>query len=201
MTRVWVSAIVLAGGRSSRFGGDKLAAVIDGRPLLHHAIEAVAGVADEVIVVAAQAQPRDLPRSPVPLHLVHDDRPFAGPLAGLRTGATRATGATLLVVGGDMPSLVPDVLQLLIDAVVTGATAAALGAEDPATPPQPLPMALARAAAMPAMDTLLAADRRSLTALLAALDADIVAAGRWRTLDPEARTVQDVDRPEDLPRR
>ena len=48
-----VTGIVLAGGRSTRFGGDKLAAEIGGRPLLHLAIEAVAGVVDEVVVVVA----------------------------------------------------------------------------------------------------------------------------------------------------
>jgi molybdopterin-guanine dinucleotide biosynthesis protein A len=41
-----ISAIVLAGGRSSRFPGDKLAAELDGRSLLARAIEAVRPVAD-----------------------------------------------------------------------------------------------------------------------------------------------------------
>ena len=36
-----IGAIVLAGGRSSRFGRDKLAESIDGRPLLDRAVEAV----------------------------------------------------------------------------------------------------------------------------------------------------------------
>ena len=61
--------------------------------------------------------------------------------------------------------------------------------------------ALARAAALPAIDALLAADRRSLKALLAALGASSVDASRWRVLDPDGRTLQDVDRPEDLPGR
>ena len=58
-----VSAIVLAGGRSSRFGADKLAASMDGRPLLQHAIDAVARVADEVIVVLAAGARRPIPWS------------------------------------------------------------------------------------------------------------------------------------------
>ena len=40
-----VSGIVLAGGRSSRFGSDKLRAEIAGRSLLELAIDAVAAVA------------------------------------------------------------------------------------------------------------------------------------------------------------
>ena len=44
-----VAAIVLAGGRSSRFGRDKLAEPLDGRPLLDHAIAAVGHVATDVL--------------------------------------------------------------------------------------------------------------------------------------------------------
>ena len=53
MSQPDVVAIVLAGGASSRFGSDKLAAELDGRPLLHHALEAVAEVAGRIIVVVS----------------------------------------------------------------------------------------------------------------------------------------------------
>ncbi len=207
MEQTGVSAIVLAGGRSSRFGGDKLAVLIDGRPLLHHAIAAVSFVADEVIVAMAPDDPAadptvpDLPVSRVPLRLVRDERLFAGPLAGLRAGGIVATHAILLVVAGDMPALVPGVLRLLVGALEGGATAAALGDLDRGAAPHPLPLALARAAAVPAIDVLLAADCRSLKALLAALGASSVDASRWQALDPDGRTLRDVDRPEDLPGR
>ena len=52
-----VFALVLAGGASSRFGSDKLAATLDGRPLLHHALEAVAAVADRIVLVVAPGAP------------------------------------------------------------------------------------------------------------------------------------------------
>ena len=48
-----IGAIVLAGGRSSRFGRDKLAEIVDGRPLLDHAIDAVRAVATDIVVVVA----------------------------------------------------------------------------------------------------------------------------------------------------
>ena len=104
-----VSAIVLAGGRSARFGRDKLAVSIDGRPLLHHAAEAVAAVATDIIVIA----PPDVAPLPVGVRLVHDEAPFEGPLAGL-TGLLAAREPLVVVVGGDMPSLEPAVLALLI---------------------------------------------------------------------------------------
>ena len=43
-----VSGVILAGGRSSRFGSDKLAARLGDRTLLDHAIAGVAAVASEI---------------------------------------------------------------------------------------------------------------------------------------------------------
>lgn len=45
---------VLAGGRSSRFGSDKAAALYLGKPLIDHAIAAVAAQCDAVVVVGRE---------------------------------------------------------------------------------------------------------------------------------------------------
>ena len=102
-----VSGIILAGGRSARFGRDKLAEPIDGRPLLHHPAEAVAAVATDVIVVV----PPDVePQLPEGVRLVHDEAAFEGPLAGCMTGLLAAREPLVVVAAGDMPSLEPAVL-------------------------------------------------------------------------------------------
>ena len=53
MTARRVTGLVLAGGRSSRFGRDKLAERIDGRTLLDSAIDGVTPASTEILVVAA----------------------------------------------------------------------------------------------------------------------------------------------------
>ena len=53
-----VTAIVLAGGRSSRFGSDKLAARYGDSTLLARAVSGVAPVSTEVIVVVAPGDDR-----------------------------------------------------------------------------------------------------------------------------------------------
>jgi len=57
--------IIVAGGDSSRFGGDKLMTPIAGRPLIAHTVAAVAGFADVCVMVCRQDQSeqliRDLP--------------------------------------------------------------------------------------------------------------------------------------------
>ena len=206
MTR-GVSAIVLAGGRSSRFGADKLAALVDGRPLLHAAIGACAVVADEVVVVVrAEGPPPTLPGARVPVLLVPDEEPFGGPLAALAAASRHARGPVLLVVGGDMPDLVPSVLRLLVTAVEGGAAAAFLAppapttSQDPAAPVPTLPFACDRAATLAVVDDLLRQDRRSLRALLQSLAAVTLPAATWLVADPRAATLRDVDVPADLVR-
>ncbi len=195
-----VSAIVLAGGRSKRFGADKLAVEIGGRTLLEHAVAAVAELAHEVIVVEA-ADGVERCRTGMPEHrVVRDTTPGAGPLAGMRDGAAAATGVRLLVVAGDMPTLRPEVLRLLLAALERDEEIeAAILSPAPAHPSvQPLPMGLRRVPALDAATRLLAADRRSLRGLLDALRTTPIPAATWLAIDPEAATLRDIDTPADL---
>jgi molybdopterin-guanine dinucleotide biosynthesis protein A len=190
-----VTGIVLAGGRSSRFGSDKLVAELDGRPLVHHALEAVAAVAGHVVVVAA---PGTLPSIPEHLEsrvlVVHDPEPFGGPLVGLVAALSHVNSPVAIVVGGDMPRLVPAVLRRLL-AALGPARAAIL--EVPGRV-QPLPSALDVPAARAAGSEALARGGRSLRDLLGGLDPVVLPAPVWLALDPAAATIADIDRPSDL---
>jgi molybdopterin-guanine dinucleotide biosynthesis protein A len=189
-----VSGIVLAGGRSARFGRDKLTESIDGRPLLHHAVEAVAAVATDVIVVA----PPDVdPPVPDGVRLVHDEAPFEGPLAGCMTGLIAAREPLVVVAGGDMPSLDPAVLAVLIRALVASSADAALLEHRGRS--QQLPFAMRTGAGTDAARRLLAQGERRLGALTDRLTVRVLAEVEWRPLDPDARTLRDVDEPADLP--
>ena len=93
-----VSAVILAGGRSIRFGRDKLAEPLDGRPMLDHAIDAVRPFATEILVVAA---PDSDPPLPDGARLIHDPVAFEGPLAGALAGLGAARGSIVLVLEHD----------------------------------------------------------------------------------------------------
>ncbi len=218
-----VAAIVLAGGASSRFGGDKLAAPLDGRPVLEHAVLAVANIADPVIVVIGPADP--IPLIPadlgVSLLLARDPVAHQGPLAGMAAGlvalvaadgsgadgpgadgpgaapGSRAGAEVVLVVGGDMPSLVPEVLRLLATFLIADPSLAAATLEIPGV--APLPLALRPDIAGPAIGAILASGgRRSIRALLEAVPSTTVPASAWRAIDPAGITLRDVDKPADL---
>jgi len=190
---VKVSGIVLAGGASRRFGRDKLVEPIDGITLLERAVLALAGVVDEVVVVigpdGAAAQLRSVDR---PVRYARDPEPFGGPLVALRTGLAATRGPIVVVVGGDMPWLVPGVLGLLVDRVPAALV-------DPAGMLRPLPCALDRAAALVAVDELLAGGERRLRAVLARVGSSALPWADWQVLDPGGLTLVDIDEPGDLP--
>jgi molybdopterin-guanine dinucleotide biosynthesis protein A len=189
-----IGAIVLAGGKSSRFGRDKLAEPLLGRPLLHHAVAAVQAVATDVIVVVAPGATIDPPAG---ARVVHDAQAFEGPLAGLAAGLAALDPAVdrLVVVGGDMPSLEPAVLALLIAALGPSTAVAVLELDGRALP---LPMALRPAEAMAVAPRLLASGERRLRALPDALATHVIAEATWRLDDPGGATLRDIDTQADL---
>ena len=87
-----LAAVVLAGGASRRFGADKLAAEITGRPLLEHALDGLP--ADTTVAVVGPT--RTLSRS---VTVLREEPPGGGPAAGLITGLIWAlgTGAAAVV--------------------------------------------------------------------------------------------------------
>lgn len=188
-----VSAIVLAGGRSSRFGRDKLAEPIDGKALLDHAIDAVRSSAAEIIVVVAPDRGRSVPRG---VRLVRDDARFEGPLAGLMAGLRAAREPVVLVTAGDMPELQPEVIEALLATLATSGMNAAVLEEGGR--PRPLPMSIAREPARHAAERLIADGERRLRALLDALTTTVIAEADWRALDPDGRSLRDIDTPDDL---
>lgn len=198
-----VTGIVLAGGRSTRFGGDKLAAVVGGRPLLHLAIYAVAGVADEiVVVVGADAPEPALPADvPVPVVVARDAVAGQGPLAGLAAGLAAASRPLALLVGGDQPALRPALLRELLRCLTPEAGGPPLdvvGLEEDGRL-RPLPVALRVATAAPAAGVALAEGTRSLVELFGRLRSGTLGPERWRELDPAGDWLRDVDTPGDLP--
>ena len=199
-----VTGIVLAGGRSTRFGSDKLAAVVDGEPLLHRAIRAVAVVVNEVVVVIgpeaeAPALPVDLP---VAISVARDAVAGQGPLAGLVAGLGVAEGSLALLVGGDQPHLRVEVLRALVDALAASAGRVPVDVAALADGGSiwPFPVALRVATVRPAAEAALTARELALFALFERLRVGLVAEERWRRLDPGGRSFRDVDTVDDLAR-
>lgn len=196
--------IVLAGGRSSRFGRDKLAETVDGEPLLWRPVRALAaaGCSEIVLVIPPTgAKPPIPPDVATPIRRVRDAEAFGGPLSGARAGLAAVTAGgedpVVVLVAGDQPSLVPSVLRELVGQLDAGHRAAVL--VDAAGRTRPLPMALAASPALRAAVRLLEDGERRLRALSEVLDAAVVPLDAWSRLDPSGATLIDIDQPTDLP--
>lgn len=179
---------MLAGGRSSRFGSDKLQVEIDGVGLLRRAIDAVALVADDVVVVLGPAGERDIPPG---VRVVRDTEAFEGPLAATARGLGVITTTWAMVVAGDMPHLHPAVLREIVKvahAARVDAVALADGARF-----RPIPSALRVASARANAEALLAQGERRLRALHDSLRTAIIDEPTWTALDPERGTLRDID--------
>ncbi len=203
-----MTGIVLAGGRSARFGGDKLSVPYRGRPLLHHAVSLLGGLCEDVVVVLAPGRdPADPVTGPealgrlVPhrLRVVIDPEEGLGPLVGVLAGLDATTTEVALVAGGDMPDLVPALLDDLLERLSIGCDEAV--ALDDGEGIRPLPAALKTDRARIVARELTAAGERSLRALLRSLDALGVDRETWAAIDPAGRTLRDIDEVADLEER
>ena len=192
-----MTGIVLAGGRSTRFGRDKLAEPFRGMPLLHHVVLRLAEVCDDVVVVIA---PPDVVEPPLPLgapvSIVRDAREGEGPLAGAYTGLSAVRTELALLAGGDMPELQTSVLLEMLKVAVDAPVEAVVLADGERF--RPLPAVLRVESARDAAHALLDSGRRRLRDLLDALRVAIVDEATWHALDPERRTLFDIDEAADL---
>lgn len=156
-----VTALVLAGGRSTRMGVDKAFVPLDGRPMIAHVLDAVRPQADAVLVSANVGLER---YAPLGVDVVTDAHPAgAGPLAGIAAGLRRARPGCVLIVPCDAPRLPPDLARRLGEERVA-ADADAAAAHDGARL-QPL-FLLAHTRVAPALERYLAEGGRGVHAWL-----------------------------------
>lgn len=187
---------MLAGGRSIRFGGNKLAAMHRGVPLLHHPVLRLGEVCAEVVVVIApEVVSPSLPDGPA-VRVVRDEREGEGPLAGLLKGLEAVETELAIVAAGDMPDLAIAVLLEMLRAAQGSAVDAVVLQEDARF--RPLPNLVRVLPARRAAGELLGAGERSLRALLLGLRAGVLDEAAWTALDPGRGTLRDVDVPGDL---
>lgn len=121
-----VFAIVLAAGRSSRFGSHKLLAPLQGRPVLGHVLHTVGSRARSGLLRAVFLVARDPDGAEAHLGqdagaiVVESPRADEGLALSLRAGLERVaatapvTGAAALVVLGDQPAIRGEVLDEVV---------------------------------------------------------------------------------------
>ena len=108
-----ISAAILAGGRSRRFGAEKSGALLEGKPLIEHVFDTLRPLADEVLLSLRTGAARpELPNA-IPVYDAYRD---AGPLAGIHACLQMAANPWLLVIACDLPRVRMQTLERLLDA-------------------------------------------------------------------------------------
>jgi molybdopterin-guanine dinucleotide biosynthesis protein A len=102
------SAVLLAGGKSSRMGRDKAFIEIDGAPLWRRQLDVLKELQPEQLLVAGP--PRDEWSD---CEIVADEIPDAGPLAGVAAALKKCTAPLLVVLAVDLPRITAEFLLSL----------------------------------------------------------------------------------------
>jgi len=109
--------IVLAGGRSSRFGRDKALMDFGGEPLIAHIIGKLRGLGDECVVSIGKNRAAEDYRSVLPNDtlVIQDTFDFQGPLAGFMTALNRCKSNLCFLGACDMPFIEPKIVEYLFN--------------------------------------------------------------------------------------
>jgi molybdenum cofactor cytidylyltransferase len=109
---VRIGVVVLAAGRSTRFVArmPKLLTIVDGAPLVRHAVNAAidAGVGDVVVVTGHRSDAVAAALEGLPARIVHEPRSAEGMAISLRRGVSELMSADAVMIAlGDVPDVLP----------------------------------------------------------------------------------------------
>ena len=190
------SAIILAGGRSSRMGSPKAQLKFGGQTILERIISELRTSFDDIIIVAA---PSGLVGGSASdqrnLTIVRDEREYQGPLSALASGLRTIRNDAAFVCSCDLPLLNSHVAQSLC---------AMLDKQDAVIPEiaglaQPL-HAVYRNRCVAPIDAMVARGERRLTRIVDSLSVRRVDETELRSIDPELHSFLNVNTPEDYQR-
>ena len=108
--------IILAGGYSSRTKTNKMALMIEEKPLLHHTIAAMAKVVDDIIIVSGHhhEEIKQLTKAFKHVEVVYNQAYDQGMFASVKCGFKHAHDS-VLIQPGDMPFVKASTYQTILN--------------------------------------------------------------------------------------
>ncbi len=189
-----VTGLVVAGGKSTRFGTDKASAIVAGRSLLEWVVRGVSPACAAIVIVRAAGQELPLFEAALPPTVVDDQYPEKGPLAGLVSGFAAVSTPLAFAVSCDVPLVRPGMV---------GGLASLAAGYDVVVPhvegfPQPLLTVYRPASCLPVFRAAVEAGRLKITAAYSGLRVRPVREPEMRTLDPALESFRNLNRVDDL---
>jgi molybdopterin-guanine dinucleotide biosynthesis protein A len=187
-----VAGALLAGGRASRLGGvPKGLLQLDGEPIVARSLRLFASLFDESLVVANDPAPY----AALGARVVPDVLTGKGAPGGVHAALAAARSEWVFTAACDMPFLSAEAIRFLAErrggapAVLVRWRGRLEGLH-----------ALWSRACLPAIEARLRAGDPSLWDLARAVSARIVEEAAWREVDPDGRSFENVNTPEDAAR-
>lgn len=185
-----VTAVIQAGGRSSRMGRDKALVQLADKAMVQHVVDAVSQVSSNLLLVTnnrVELAYLDLP-------MMSDADPGAGALPGLLTALQAATDELVLLVAVDMPFVAPRLLSHMVEII---------GDADAVVPRwenrfQPTCAVYRRKPCMQAVEMVLGSGKRRMISWFDAVKIREVDSAEIRQFDPDGRTFFNINTPADL---
>jgi len=106
-----MKGLILAGGRSTRFGSDKTLAVYEGKTFIEKAVLFLESVDLEAVIVTRPGTNYSF----LKCKTIYDLLPQKGPLGGIYTAMSFFRNTSFLVLSCDMPALTRDALEELLN--------------------------------------------------------------------------------------
>ena len=114
MTKIsHITGVILAGGKSARFGQNKAFALFEGTPFIERVLKVMRLTFSKVMIVTNS--PADFAHLKV--LVLADSIPCKGPLGGIMTALQQTTDDGIFAVGCDMPCLSPFVIRRVLEKV------------------------------------------------------------------------------------
>jgi molybdopterin-guanine dinucleotide biosynthesis protein A len=187
---VAVTGVLLAGGRASRMGGrDKAFAAVGGEAIAVRTLRLFRSLFPQVIV--ATGRPERF--RPLGVETVADLYPGCGPLAGIHAAMLAASHPHVFVAACDMPGLDAGVIRFLLDRI--GDADAVVPRWDDDIEPLHAVYAVRLA---PLVEDALRSGRHALREFLPRVRVDYVAEAELGRIGGAARSMLNVNTPEEL---
>jgi len=190
-----ITAVVLAGGSSSRMGREKALTPLAGKPLVIHVAESFRGFADEIIVSVGPGMSDKYDGIlPSDIRALEDSALHTGPVEGMHRSIQKASGDWIAVCPCDTPFLDIGVYSLLLDRAhgFEGAAAIIRGYVEP------LHVILRRERAAAVFSRAVEEDLTGVSEILEGMKLALVDEESIRTIDPDIATFWNLNSPEDM---
>lgn len=181
-----LTAIILAGGKSSRMGADKALLKMNGKTLLETVVEICQPVCNSIIISSNN-----------PAHSVYgypviaDEQKDCGPIGGIYSGLKQSETEWNFVIGVDTPFVTPDFIQFLLQH--SGNSDAVIPEYSGKTEPL---IALYKRSCLPVIENQIRLQQFKIHRLVALINAKFIECFEWMEKSP--LFFNNLNRPEDF---